>query len=232
MITSTTYLVTGAVLVFLSLTEALKNAVKHTPDINVRRSLKIYATWLAFSCALGNSGVLADFSTVPPKMMLMLAGIFLTSILFAFSKTGTRVAMLTPLWALVGFQGFRLLAELELDAGYHEGIFPIQMTFEGYNFDVVTAIVALMLIPILRRSPNNNKIAWAFNIVGILLLANILVIAILSMPTPFRQFMNEPANAAVAGLPHILLPACLVQGAIVGHLLLTRRLLQTRPIPR
>ena len=228
MFTSSMILGIGAFVLFLIFIEALKNATKRMPDLNIRRALMLYATWIAFACAVGNSGALADFSTAPPKMMMMLAAVFVTSVIFVRSETGRAIAVYTPLWALVGFQGFRILAELALYQGYQEGVFPIQMTFEGMNFDIVTAVLALILIPILKHSPEQRWLAWGFNVVGTVLLTTILVIAVLSMPTPMRQFMNEPANTAVALFPHILLPAVLVQGAIVGHLLLTMRLLGLR----
>jgi hypothetical protein len=54
------------------------------------------------------------------------------------------------------------------------------------------------------------------------LLLNIVVIAILSMPTPLRHFHNEPANTFIAYFPYIWLPAFLVQVALFGHLLVFR----------
>ena len=51
------------------------------------------------------------------------------------------------------------------------------------------------------------------------------------MPTPVRQFMNEPANTIIATFPLIWLPGVLVPFALVGHVLGLRqlaRLNQTR----
>ena len=69
------------------------------------------------------------------------------------------------------------------------------------------------------------KLAVVFNIMGMLLLLNILVIAILSMPTPIRYFMNEPSNTLVAQFPFILLPAVLVPLAYTMHIFSLRQLL-------
>ena len=55
-----------------------------------------------------------------------------------------------------------------------------------------------------------------------LLLANIVTVAIFSMPTEFRVFMNEPANLFVAHVPYVWLPAVLVPAALLGHLLVFR----------
>jgi hypothetical protein len=58
-----------------------------------------------------------------------------------------------------------------------------------------------------------------------LLLLNILVIAVLSMPTPFRYFQNEPANTLVAKFPFVLLPGILVPIAYTMHIFSLRQLL-------
>ena len=59
---------------------------------------------------------------------------------------------------------------------------------------------------------------------GLLLLINILVIAVLSMPTPLRYFMNEPANTLVGEFPFIYLPAVLVVIAMGLHIFSLRQI--------
>jgi hypothetical protein len=59
----------------------------------------------------------------------------------------------------------------------------------------------------------------------LLLLLNILVIAVLSMPSPFRYFLNEPSNVIVAQFPYILLPGVLVPLAYSLHIFSLRQLL-------
>jgi hypothetical protein len=69
------------------------------------------------------------------------------------------------------------------------------------------------------------KVAIVWNIAGLLLLANIVVIAILSTPFPFRVFMNDPANTIVFYFPFIWLPSVAVPFALLLHLISLRRLL-------
>jgi uncharacterized membrane protein len=70
-----------------------------------------------------------------------------------------------------------------------------------------------------------SKLAIAFNIIGMMLLLNILVIAVLSMPTSIRYFMNEPSNTLVGQFPFILLPGLLVPIAYTMHIFSLRQLL-------
>lgn len=214
-------------LLYMLFWQVLLYLLKSNPDLNIKRAMLLYATWIAFICALGQTQFLADFSAVPPRLLIFWLIIFASAILFVRSKTGHMVAMQTPLWILVGFHCFRVLAEWTLYAGYQEGIFPVQMTFEGMNYDIISGLFALVSIPILYRCPNQKSIAWAFNIVGIALLITITVVATLSAQTPLRYFMNDPPNTAVAYMPHILLPGVLVHAAYTGHFLLTIRLLRS-----
>jgi hypothetical protein len=98
------------------------------------------------------------------------------------------------------------------------------MTFEGGNLDILTGILALpagYLVAQKKFSP--LKISLTFNLIGIALLLNILVIALLSMPTPFRHFTNEPSNVIITQFPYILLPGVLVPIAYGLHILSLRK---------
>ncbi len=195
------------------------------PGLEVKRALLFYAIWIFGVCMVGKSEILNDFSSTPPRFLFLLAGIVLSSVLFSRSQVGKILSNVIPIWLLVGFQGFRVLAEWAIYAGFKEGIFPVQMTFEGLNFDIVTGVIAIALIPYFKINPNSRLVAWVFNIGGLILLFNIVLVAVLSSPVPFRYFLNEPANASVVFMPFILLPGVLVQAAFVGHLLLTKKLL-------
>ena len=79
------------------------------------------------------------------------------------------------------------------------------------------------------RLPRPALHVW--NAVGFALLVNIMAVAILSFPTPFRQFWNEPANVFVTRLPYVWLPTFLVPVAWFGHVAVwaNARRNQTRP---
>jgi hypothetical protein len=63
-----------------------------------------------------------------------------------------------------------------------------------------------------------------WNWMGLALLVNIVVISNLSAPTPLRVFMNEPANEWIARAPFVWLPAVMVLTALLGHVVVFRRL--------
>jgi small-conductance mechanosensitive channel len=63
----------------------------------------------------------------------------------------------------------------------------------------------------------------AWNVMGLILLANILGIAILSTPA-FAYFGPDRLNVWVMWMPYTLLPAVMVLAAWAGHLIIFRAL--------
>ena len=114
--------------------------------------------------------------------------------------------------------------EVLLHRGYLAGIVPVQMTWSGRNFDILTGLTAIPLAILAARGQLPRWAAIVWNLAGFALLINIMTVSILSTPTVFRMFPNEPANTFIAQFPYIWLPTVLVPAAWVGHLLLFRRL--------
>jgi hypothetical protein len=72
-------------------------------------------------------------------------------------------------------------------------------------------------------------VVLAWNVLGLALLANIVAVAALSTPVPFRRFLEGPPNLLPGTFPWIWLPSFLVQVALASHLLVFRRLRQPLP---
>jgi hypothetical protein len=161
---------------------------------------------------------------VPPTMLPVFPLIFAIAIGVALSRVGRRLSLAIPIAALVGFQGFRVAVELLLHRAFAEGLMPIQMSYAGRNLDIVSAITAIFVGLWLAGGRSSPRLVFAWNTLGAALLLNILVVALLSAPTPMRVFMNEPSNIWVTRAPWIWLPTVMVLAAIMGHALVYRRL--------
>jgi hypothetical protein len=180
--------------------------------------------WTAFVSIWSATGKMEDFSMFPLNVMPVLAVPMITILIFTFSKsTQTIIANLTHA-QLIALQSFRIFVELLLWRLFVLDKMPVQMSFEGRNWDVLTGITALVVayLASLKRISNTGILIW--NLFGLGLLINILSIAILSMPTPFRVFMNEPSNTIVTQFPVSLLPGLLVPLAYGLHFLSLRKL--------
>ncbi len=179
--------------------------------------------WLGIPMTLALRGLLADFSGTPPMLMRVVLVCAAFVIGFSLSRAGKGAALTLSPSLLVGFQGFRLPLELLLHQLARRGALPVEMTFSGYNFDIVTGATALLLWLAIRTSrPVPRWVFLAWNTMGLALLATVVTIAVMSTPEPFGVF--EPENRIVAYAPWIWLPTFLVQLALLGHLLFYRQL--------
>jgi hypothetical protein len=195
-----------------------------------RREAGIHATialalgtlWLALTSTLASRGVL-HFEP-PPTMGLLIVATFVLVVVIVRSPAGQRITTQLPLAALVGFQAFRIAVELLMHRAYEEGLMPIQMSYAGRNFDIVSGGTALLLAIWLATGHRSPRVVALWNVLGIALLTNILIIALLSAPTPLRVFMNEPANTWITHSPWVWLPTVMVAMAMLGHIAVYRRL--------
>lgn len=178
--------------------------------------------WIGIPQALAFSGAL-DRWTMPAPAMVMIFAITAITFVIAGSPLGARLARL-PLPALVGFQVFRVVVEILLHRLVDEGVIPVQMSYEGLNLDIVTGLTAAVVALSAGPRPGSLRIVRVWNVTGLLLLANIVAIAVVSTPTPFRVFLEEPANRLPAMPVFVALPTFLVQLALLGHLVTFRAL--------
>lgn len=191
----------------------------------VIRIVAALSGWLAAVAALSLTGFLSDFSTTPPRMLIVLAVPLVAIILFLRSPLAKIALTTMPMATIIRLQVFRVFVELLLWLLYLDMSLPVQMTFEGRNFDILAGLSAPIIAWLVTHKKISNTIVIAWNIICLLLLANIVTIAILSMPTKFQYFTNEPYNTIVATFPIVLLPAFLVPLAYGLHFLSLRKLM-------
>ncbi len=178
------------------------------------------AVWLAAIAVLVRSGFVAVAPM--PRLMFFAGGITLVCLLAGLLAPGRWIAGAVPIAALVAFQGFRLPLELILHAWAEQGTIPATMTWTGQNWDVVTGVTALVAAPFAARA---RAAAWIADVVGLLLLANVFRVVVLSSPLPFAWPVSPPLLLAFH-LPYALIVPICVGGALFGHVALTRALLR------
>jgi hypothetical protein len=191
----------------------------------VRRFSMINLFWLLFLIKISEMHFFHNWSAMPPRLMIaVLPPLVFAIVLFTSAKTNDVVKWIPHHW-LIFIQSFRIIMELILLRLFLENIIPQQMTFEGRNFDILVGITALLVGYLAYRNKLSNNFIIAWNIFGLILLANIVVVAILSTPLPFRVFMNEPANTIIAYFPFVWLPGFVVPVAYTVHLLSIKKCL-------
>jgi hypothetical protein len=184
------------------------------------------AAWVVLLAILSLAGFFKNFSATPPRPGLVIIVPVFLLLFLSFTRRFSSLIQFVPAHWLVFMQSFRIIVEILLWVAFSKGLLPKQMTFEGRNYDIITGVLALITgVIIMKRVLWWRTAAILFNIVGILLLLNIIVIAVLSMPGPLRYFMNEPSSSIVAEFPFIYLPGILVVCAAALHIWSLRQLL-------
>ena len=208
--------------VFALLVLAVRAAAQRTgqaADLWTMRAATGAGLWLVATGLAALSGELRSFS-----LSLLIALMILTGGA-AFSRVGAALMATVGPVGLIGFQFFRVPAAMFLQGMYQAGQAPVQMTYEGLNLDIFTGLTAPAMAWLVWRGKVGSYAIWAWNAFGLVLLAEAVVVAALSMPTEFRVFTNEPASTFVTYAPYVWLPTVLAPAALLGHLLVLRWLL-------
>jgi hypothetical protein len=181
------------------------------------------AAWMVLTWAAAMSGILQQWDLRPPPFLFVILGTILISLILAFGGVGTRIAQYTPLWAIVAVQSFRLPLELAMHALSERGIMPIQMSYSGRNFDIVTGATAILVAILVKTGYGGRRLVTLWNVLGLALLVNVVSVAIASMPL-IRAFGDDRVVTFVTYPPFVWLPAVMVLAALAGHLVIFRAL--------
>jgi hypothetical protein len=176
-------------------------------------------------CILAANGFYLVNNSMPPRVTLFLAPTLVAIILlFTWGRQFTN--QLDIKW-LTLLHIVRVPVEIGLFLLAKEKLVPELMTFEGRNFDILSGITAPFIFyfgfvkPVLSR---NILLAWNFICLGLLL--NILVNAILAIPSPFQQHAFDQPNVGVLYFPVVLLPVLIVALVLFAHLVCIVRLMK------
>ena len=190
-----------------------------------RTTTFLLIAWLILIGVLSIRGFFADFSALPPRLAFAMLPPLILVLLFTRSKAGKEVLQrIQPQW-LIYLQSFRILVEIALWLLVRNGLLPVQMSFEGRNFDILTGLLAFPVgYYCFVKKTWSPVIALLYNIAGLVLLVNIVTISSLSMPTPLRVFHNQPDSSVLARFPFIYVSGLLVPLAYTLHILSLRQL--------
>jgi hypothetical protein len=198
--------------------------------IHNRRTAFIFAGVVGFVTAtayvadqVGGFRHLEDF---PPKFVLVATPTLLFFIWIGSSRLGEQLSKSMSYSTLIALQIFRLPLELFMLRAALLEIMPIEFSMLGYNFDVLTGLAALLLLFYRALVGELSlRVIRAWNLFGI---ACLLIIAGLAVATSPQVHAFGPElehlNTWVLFFPYSLLPLLLVSYAILGHIVMSRKL--------
>lgn len=181
--------------------------------------------WLAYAGVLGYLGVIGDPTLRPPGSAFLLVPVFLFVALFLVrSEAAARGALAIPLGLLIGAQTFRVGVELFLHQLWLAGLAPRMLTFEGANFDIFIGVSAPIVAWLYARGRIGERLALGWNVLGLLMLANVAVRAVLTAPGPLHLIATDVANHAIGTFPFTYIPGFMAPLALTLHVLAIRAL--------
>ena len=211
--------------VFLLTTQAtvwfLISAARRRGDISTRGYRILIFTlpfWMLLTGYLSTTDFYRQWDPVPPRVVAfaVLPALLLIVTFFIFFRpfiAGLSLKTLTLLHII------RIPVEIVLLWLYLYGQIPRQMTFEGWNFDILSGITAPIVAWLAFRNGRiNHPLLIAWNVLALGLLCNIVTIAILSFRSPLQQIGLDQPNVGVTYLPFIWLPAIVVPIVLFAHL--------------
>lgn len=187
--------------------------------------------WFLFVTVWSASGMMARFEDFPfnfaPVVVIPVVSILL---LVFFSKGLSEILQQIPTHQIVLLQNFRVFVEVLLWLLFVVNMLPEQMTFEGRNFDILAGLTAPIVSWLLYKNKLSRTGAVVWNFICLGLLINIVTIAVLSTPSPWRVFFEEPSNTVVTLFPISFLPGFLVPLALALHLFSLKQLFATSQV--
>lgn len=194
----------------------------------LKRIIILPILWGILLSAWSISGKMSDFSIFPFNFIPVILIPLITAVIFISFSGLSEILKHIPAGNLIRLQSFRFFVEILLWILFINNLLPVQMTFEGRNFDIIVGISAPIIAYLAFRGKISRKGLIIWNVIGLGLLLNIVTIAILSTPSPWRIFMNEPANYIVTYFPVAWLPGFLVPLAYYLHFLSIKQLIQIK----
>ncbi|MEJ1239660.1 hypothetical protein WBG78_16100 [Chryseolinea sp. T2] len=185
--------------------------------------------WLILQGVLSFAGVYSDnLDALPPRIFLfgVLPALILIVATFA-SSAGRQFIDSLDLYQLTALHTIRILVELVLWWLFIEAAVPKVMTFEGRNLDIIAGLTApLVALYGVRKNILTKLTVIAWNFICIGLLFNIVIIAVLAVPSPLQKLAFDQPNRAVLYFPFSWLPAFVVPVVLFCHLAAIRQLLR------
>jgi len=186
--------------------------------------------WLALTAALSMYGYFGDYESRPPRILVAVVPPILAVMYIANSTRVNRLIDVIPKQWLVYAQSYRILTELVLWLLYINKSVPAYMTFAGRNFDIIIALSAPLVGYFGFKGSSNGKLSKlmliVWNVAGILIALNFLIVSILSQPGPLRRYFLEPANVIFASYPYIWIPAFLLPFGALLHVLSIKQIMR------
>lgn len=197
------------------------------PALNRTRFLAVLTVivlWLVIQSNLSLNGFYLDYQANPPRFLLLVLPA-LISLVLALVFAGKYLAQKLSLKMLTAVHLVRIPVEITLWWLFRAGYVPKLMTFEGGNIDILAGISAAIMLLVAFKPEARPRALIIWNIASLILVFNIIVRAIFSVPNSLQRLAFEQPNIAISYFPFVLLPSVIVPIVLFAHIISLRKLL-------
>ena len=183
--------------------------------------------WLVLQSNLSLNGFYLNFNAVPARFLALVLAPLIAMVL-SLVLAGRQLAQKLSLKKLTAIHLVRIPVEITLWWLFHKQYVPKLMTFEAGNIDILAGFsAAIILLVAFNDNVIKQKLLIVWNIAGLLLLFNIIIRALLSIPGPLQRLAFEQPNLAINYFPFVFLPSVIVPIVLFSHIISLRKLLKS-----
>lgn len=190
-------------------------------------TLLVLFAWVILQTVLALNLFYTKTAALPPRILFLGVPPLIIIVLLFLTKGGKQFIDSLNIRYLTILHVIRIPVEIVLFWLFLNKVIPQLMTFEGRNFDIIAGITAPVVFyfgVIKNKLSKTILLLWNFICLGLLI--NIVVNAVLSVPSAIQQFALEQPNIAILYFPFNLLPAVVVPLVLFSHLAAIRQLLK------
>ena len=202
---------------------AINKSMSNSQQANKAKTVLVLALlfWHSYLFFISESGILADFSLPPRMPILVIIPLFLFSGVFVYTNRKKTWVNSIPTHWLVYYQSLRIGIESIFYFSVGAGVLPALVTFEGYNYDILFGISAL-LIGYFTFTKQLISLKWidVWNVFGLLVIA--FIISLFLTGTYFPEIYEDPNQRLTpiyTQYPYILVAGFLMPSAVFIHFL-------------
>lgn len=185
--------------------------------------------WLVVFGVTALYGFFANTNATPPRIPLLMVPSIILMVSLFITKRGRAFIDQLDSKLLTWLSIVRIPVEICLLWLFLEGQIPEIMTFEGRNWDIIAGVTApIIAFLYFNRRLIGNRLFLVWSILGVILLLNIIVHAVLSVPSPIQQFDFEQPNVGILYFPFVWLPSFVAPAVLFSHFVLIRKIVNAK----
>mgnify|MGYP005989421529 CR=1 FL=1 len=176
--------------------------------------------WFVYVYFITRSGILQNYD-LPPRfpIFLVIPPFIFTAIVLYKNRRSKIFAAIPKSWS-IAYQSFRIIIESLFVATVTLGILHPEVTFEGYNYDILFGASSfLILFLVFVKKAVSEKVALIWNYLGLIVIA--FIIFLFTTTTYFPSLWGSTTSLAsedMISFPFVLVPAFLMPSAVFVHI--------------